>query len=220
MRGKSDISGMHRLLIPLRRRNLRRREFLSFRGGTTRSDAHGAAVQAAWTRHPKHTAVWEMCQLTTEQTITISHEKAKMESWVPEGAGEICAFPSVSPSTSSPFAHRGASTFWGLEWSEVVWWERGTTQLLEDNLSPLIRSPMWWHSLTSTICWNTSREQSTLQRLCQEPPSLPARPAQSRAGCWVAPCCQEAGTRTQLGAEGDTRMHAQKLSETGARKPP
>ena len=33
---------------------------------------------------------------------------------------------------------------------------RGTTQLLEDNLSPLILSPMWWHSLTSTICWNTS----------------------------------------------------------------
>lgn len=33
----------------------------------------------------------------------------------------------------------------------------GTTQLLEDNLSPLILSPMWWHSLTSTICWNTSQ---------------------------------------------------------------
>lgn len=143
MRGKSDISGMHRLLIPLRRRNLRRREFLSFRGGTTQSGAYGAAIQAAWTRNPKRIAAWEMCrQLTTEQAITISGEKAKMESWVPEGAGEVCAFPSVSSSTRSPFAHRGAFTFWGLEWTEVVWWERGTTQLLEDNLSPLIRSPM------------------------------------------------------------------------------
>ncbi len=32
----------------------------------------------------------------------------------------------------------------------------GTTLLLEDNLPPLIRSPMWWHTLTPTICWNTS----------------------------------------------------------------
>lgn len=71
-------------------------------------------------------------------------------------------------------------------------------------------------------------KQSAL-RLCQAPRS----PAQSQTGCWVAPRCQEAGTRTRLSTEGRhtgintyaharaiTHKRAEKLHERGARKAP
>lgn len=47
------------------------------------------------------------------------------------------------------------------------------------------------------------------------PPSQPARPAQSRAGCWVAPRCQEAGTRTQFGGGG---RHTHARTENSPRR--
>lgn len=76
-----------------------------------------------------------------EQSAGRVRGKARIPLWV----FSLCFF------TGSPFAHRGVCVL--VLGSRV----RGTTQLLEDNLSPLILSPMWWHSLTSTICWNTSR---------------------------------------------------------------
>ncbi len=65
----------------------------------------------------------------------------------------------------------------------------GTTLLLEDNLPPLIRSPMWWHTLTPTICWNTSSSTQHSGASRQTTQS-------NQRGYWVALPRLEAGTRT------------------------
>lgn len=64
-----------------------------------------------------------------------------------------------------------------------------TTLLLEDNLPPLILSPMWWHTLTPTICWNTSSstQHSGVSRQTTQ---------SNQRGHWVALPRLEAGIRT------------------------
>lgn len=102
----------------------------------------------------------------------------------------------------------------------------GTTQLLEDNLSPLILSPMWWHSLTSTICWNTS--QSSQHHAVSRTP-LPCPITDRLLGGSSLPGGRDKDTAQRRGRHTHThsRSHhclhptlTQTLYEMRARKPP
>lgn len=167
---------------PLRRRNLRRREFLSFRGENyevqhTQSCCTGNAdllhlstptldcmLHHKFTANRKKTNRHRCCKRSGGRKIAGKRQwrtLRKLSTWKAGGqrAGRVrgktqiplCVFLSCFFSRSL-FTHREVCTL-VLEF----WVEAWTTQLLEDNLSPLILSAMWWHSLTSTICWNTSR---------------------------------------------------------------
>lgn len=64
-----------------------------------------------------------------------------------------------------------------------------TTQLQQGSLPSLIPTRMWWHTLTPTICWNTS---SSTQHS-----GVSRRAAQSNRWGWVSLKELEAETRTE-----------------------
>lgn len=189
--------------------------------------AHGAEVQAAC--NPKRIAAWEMCrQLTTEQTITNTQKKKKKtESPVPERAGESRASPlcvflyQISLRSPRGFYLLGVGVVGG---GGVV----GAGDHTAPGRQPLSSNPLSDVMTLSNLDHLLKHvpgavSAAALVSRAPPPPSLPAcllaLPNHEPAAGWLL-AARRQGQGHGLAAEGDTRTHAQKLSETGARKPP
>lgn len=220
--GKYDINGMCCFLIPWDGGICDGGNSCLSGGKIVKSCKHSAAVQT--TENPPWTVCCTRnspchCQSGVAGTEAAKQpNERKKEKWTgrltnvstwraeKQRAGRLSEWEILS---DLPVAHRGAGA---LVLGVLSWRVTGTTQLLEDNLSPLILSPMWWHSLTSTICWNTSRSS---RRCCcvKNPAPLPNH--RSAAGWLLAARRQGQGHGSAL--RGDTQAGTRSHANTHAR---